>query len=145
MKKYNAHISTTDFGNGYCDVKTLPCGPISESELEAYIKELVKHGSVPESSCLYCFNFDFHTTTRKRIFLSNKKTSNKHDVLHEEYSDGLSIEIKLKNRHKCSPNNPFHDIHDVCFQNIRDGKCSDNFVREIIGKYLFKDKYIKSR
>ena len=69
----------------------------------------------------------------------------KYSGLREDYSDGLSIDIKIKNRHKCSTNYQFHDIREVCFKNIREGKCKDTFVREIICKKLFKDKYKKQK
>ena len=53
-----------------------------------------------------------------------------------ERSEGnLNICVKMKTGCKCSPKD--------CFKNIKNGKCTDDFVRKLIGEKLFADKYSK--
>lgn len=145
-KKYNINVSNTEEGNGYQDTVVLAGGQITESELEEFIQELAKYSAIPKTSCLYSFNFNFHNYMEKNICLrTDFPCFDKSKGLREKHSAGVHISIQLKSKHKCSTNNLFCDIRDVCFEHIRTGKCKDEFVINHIGKKLFADKYANQK
>ena len=129
-KQYDVSITNTTNGWGWCDINVLPCKPMTAKEIKTYMNKINHYKEIPLDSCLYYISFDFQDTHQRKISFS---TLHPHKYTDQRSLGGFFISVQMKNCQKCS--------NKDCFNNIDNGKCTDKFVCEIIGKYLFKEKY----
>lgn len=107
------------------------------SEIKTYMDEIEHYQTIPLDSCLYSINLNFQDIFQKRFFITSDPTQKRSDGRcsggFERSESILDICIGMRNNCKCSPKD--------CFKNIQNGKCTDNFICEIICQKLFKDEY----
>ncbi len=132
-KTYNVFIRNISPAWSYCDTDFLQiiCEPMTKKETDKIFQKAAHYRQIPEKSCVYGMSLFFNDKLTKSFSVGQK---NKID---ENSSAGLDIHIQMKNCYKCSREN--------CFHNVRDGKCTDEFVIDLIGTTLFKDKYQKQK
>lgn len=133
-KKYFVSIDDTTDGWGCSYAKSIRCDDMSEEEINNYIKTINSYERIPKDSCLYHISFDFQQTFQRKIIFSTQPDEKKSNRNHD---GGFYIRLRIRNCCKCNPND--------CFSNIQNGKCCDNFTRELICEKLFKDKYQKQK
>lgn len=124
-KKYSFYLSNPTFGIFH------NCEKISATKAQEYIQELSNWHSIPHNSCLYSLSAHLVSHNSKKFSLThNSRLTPK--ISKTNYG-ALGLRINLKTCKKCPT--------EKCFINICSGECSDDFVREIIGKKLFAEKY----
>lgn len=109
---------------------------MTKAEIKKYLKELSEnYAEIPKNSCLYSFYAGFNAYDDMTVNLGNQWNSNNN---FSEVSGGcMNVRIYIKGCSKCH--------QSKCINNIKNGKCVDDFVCEIIGKKLFPDQYSKQR
>lgn len=108
------------------DVSRLNCGKMTEKEIDEYLQEMT-HYKIPLTSCISYANLDFKNFHEKKVLIGAQSP------IKEEHYSGFDIYLCMRNGRKCK--------YQDCFNNIRNGKCHDEFVRKIIGIKFFKNKY----
>ena len=119
-------------GWGYNDTKSIACSCISVKQAMKYVRSIASKGQIPEDSCLYKIIADLQFTNSAQILLSHDECIQCGDIKQKE-SGKLDITVIMTNGRKCSRTH--------CFENIRNGKCIDKFVIDIIGKKFFPEQY----
>jgi len=106
------------------------CGSMPLTKTKKYLQELSKIQDIPQESCLYSVDAKLYNTDNTRVYFNREYPSAKTDnvVIHR-----LQLTVCNRTGQKC--------VHGNCFKNISQGKCTDKFMIEIIGKKLFADKY----
>lgn len=138
-KTFDVKITASTESWGYFDPDVLHCNPMTMDEINAYIDEMRHHHKIPSDSCLYRIDLNFQDIFQKKYFITSEPPHfDSHSAVGYERSEGrFDICVKLRNGCKCAP--------EDCFKNIKNGKCTDKFIRAIICEKLFKDKYIKQQ
>lgn len=130
-KKYDVEVTNTIEGWGYSSTERLECGKMSATQIKKYLKEISEYSNIPDDSCIhhiyamYCAK-DSMSTTLCRNCTQQSGTN-------ESNYGSLQLHVFLTNGKKCNR-------HD-CFNNIQNGKCTDKFVIDIIGKKFFSKQY----
>lgn len=100
---------------------------------------LLKNTDIKLTSCVApCFNADMQTCI---LNVPKKPSINSHLTL-----NGLAHIDKVK----CNPNfNTFnkssYEKAQACFNNLKSGKCKDEFVRQTVGTVLFPQHYANEK
>ncbi len=120
----NSNVFLKTSYNFHAGEKT-PCGHWSATEMDDFLKQ-VKRTTIPDDACVIS------------LFASMNKTAWT-AYEHKYYSEELEIYIHPFQK-KCA-------IRDKknCPRCIANGKCTDEFVINLIGKKLFADKYEKQK
>ena len=84
---------------------------------------------IPEESCISSINAYFRSKDNISLYITRDRSH----IPTEDNSGNFTIYIENINGCKCSTRN--------CMNNLADGKCTDRFVIEKIGKKFFADKY----
>ena len=131
-KLYEVNVTDATDGWGCCDVNTLNCGHMTLNDIKKHLNDIAHISRIPQTSCLYNMHARLFTINGIDVKLARPgspsatgKTTNN--------SVHIDISVKIKNGCKCS--------NGSCFQNISAGKCTDDFMINIIGKRFFADKY----
>ena len=119
-------------GWGYNDTKSIACGCISVNQAKKYIRTIASEHTIPEGSCLYCIKAEFDFASTAKTQLSRNELVKQGDIKQTEVGR-LDITVSMINGRKCS--------RTKCFENIRNGKCTDKFMIDIIGKKFFPEQY----
>lgn len=130
QRTYTTSITNTSHGWNCCDIDVIQCKPMTAKEIKNYMNEINHHKTIPLDSCLYSISVDFQNLFQRKIFIT---TENRYKSATKKSVGGLYISVQLKGCAKCGSTE--------CFRNLENGKCTDNFVRKIIGEKLFQDKY----
>lgn len=127
-KKYDVKIMITRLGNTFDTSYDIPAGQMTETQMKDYLAQLSNKPNIPETSCLRRMfaNMDIDTTA----FLSSDSKEKNNFI---RYCGHLNIFSLLKSTSICTAKN--------CARKIKNGKCTDPFVIETIGKKFFADKY----
>ena len=127
-KKYDVKIMISRLGNVFDTSYDIPAGQMTENQIKDYLAELSNKGNIPETSCLRRMfaNMNIDTTA----FLSGTGKAKDNFI---RYDGRLNICSILKSDSICTARN--------CARKIKNGKCTDPFVIETIGKKFFADKY----
>ena len=127
-KKYDVKIMISRLGNVFDTSYDIPAGQMTETQIKDYLATLLSKGNIPETSCLCRMfaNMNIDTTT----FLSGTGKAKDNFI---RYNGRLNICSFLKSDSICTAKN--------CARKIKNGKCTDAFVIETIGKKFFADKY----
>ncbi|MCR4918000.1 MAG: hypothetical protein K5912_03600 [Alphaproteobacteria bacterium] len=107
------------------------CGKISKQDAEKFLTELEKTDIPPESSCFGCVSAHINSKTERFVMVSELEHYYKSCKYNR--SHGQLVVSFDRVRCKC----------DFCLDNIKTGKCVDDFIRTVIGKKLFKKRYSK--
>ncbi len=107
------------------------CGQITAKGAKAYIRELADLRTIPQESCLYDLSVQFFSHNTHKCYLCGDP--NYKPKLHKTCNGWMSLKINNKTCHKCAT--------EDCLKNICSGKCTDEFVINLIGKKLFAEKY----
>ncbi|MBO4625881.1 MAG: hypothetical protein J5679_01220 [Alphaproteobacteria bacterium] len=123
--KYKVTLDTwgTDPNKG----KIASDSSLTEKEAKEYKKELLaalKHA--PKTSCLLCLEAAFSKTDSTIVSFNRTETNSTIDKTHSN-----NLELHLATRLHCT------DTERKCLRNIKEGKCPDVFVAELIGKKFF--------
>ena len=117
-------------------ISTLGGKQMTESEIEKYLQDLSEcYAEIPQSSCLHSLSANFNRWRDTELHLGNNW--NRKDNFTRTHSGVLNIRIDIKACSKCH--------RRECMKNIETGKCLDDFVRTVIGKKLFPEKYGQQR
>ena len=132
-KTYPVSIINFSPAWNYCaaDCLQIKCTPMTKSGINRLFQKASIYHHIPETSCIYSISMAFNENVTKSFSVG---TSN---GIKEKNVADLKIRLQMRNSHKCS--------HENCFHNIRCGKCTDKFMIDLIGKILFKDKYQKQK
>ncbi len=106
------------------------CGNITKRQVDNFLKELSKYESVPESGCFNQISAHVLTKSSKHILVVAPNNNQNF----EEFYNVLKIDFEGV-KCKC----------DHCLDNIKSGRCKDDFVRKIIGKTLFGRMYANQK
>jgi len=132
-RKYDVNIMISRIGDIYTDCSyNIKSEPMTEAKIKDYLATLSCNEKIPENSCVLRMfaNMCIDTT----IFVSNTAPDNKHI---NRYDGRLNICPILKRTSICTAKN--------CARKIKNGKCTDPFVIENIGKKFFAYKYKKEQ
>lgn len=132
-RKYEVNITIIKPG-AICteDSQDIKAGTMTESQIKDYLSMLADCREIPENSCLKRMfaNMCIDST----VYVSNAACKDKRT---NRYTGKLNVVSFLKNKSLCSTEN--------CARNIKNGKCTDVFVIENIGKKFFAYKYKKEQ
>ena len=116
--------------------RSVVCGQMTKSEILEYIKKIGEYSKIPPSSCLYSINARFQAYEETCAHIGNGPNIPTNFI--DTSSGMMTIKIQIKNCGKCHPGK--------CMDNIKTGKCIDDFMRStVIGKKLFQDEYKKQK
>lgn len=126
-KKFDVILNHSRFGYGKNN--SLYCGLLTRDQIKQYLDELATKKIVPEYSCAHHLSAVFSNKETAHVFLERKSTPQ--DIQKE--SDTGCLNLYMTNMtNKCS---------GCCFENIKNGKCIDQFIIKTIGEKFFADKY----
>lgn len=136
-RKYNVNIIHRDcYYYDNSDAYIFRFKPMTKKEIKNYLKqveqEIKPYASLPEESCLYCFEIEFTEIQNATISLTNNRQN-----VSQQFSSHLNIKFNHKNCAKCEKQD--------CLKNITTGKCQDSLARKLIGEKLFKDAYTNKK
>lgn len=129
QKKYNVRLHYSWYDSG--STEPMDCGSLPMQEINQYLARLSAKKNIPRNSCVRQFKARFENQESATVYLCHEQQCP--NAPHREESGRLNLYMTNKNNSKCNG-------HD-CFNNIRNGKCTDAFVIEIIGKEFFENKY----
>lgn len=127
IKKYPVFLEFVS--NRHQLIKPENCS-LSENKIKAYLRELSAR-RIFDESCICSMHARFYNYNNIETNLVVEPATRNNPT--ESHSGALEIRICNRNGCKCS-------AHD-CPDNIANGKCTDKFVTEIIGKKFFGNKY----
>ena len=122
-KKTNVFLSSAYNLYGLSGCKQ--CGYMDIESLNEYRKSL-KNIDIPASSCIKALSIDFHQTDNI------------------DKTDKTSTARLIVSVWPVAPKCAIQDCAK-CTTNIINGKCTDAFVVDLIGKQFFADKYAKQK
>jgi hypothetical protein len=105
------------------------CGQITKQQAEDFLKKLAEYDMPPKSCCFGCISAKIITHETKHILIAEPEHYYQ-KLKNFEFNGQLLIDFD-RVRCKC----------DSCIRNIKNGKCIDAFVRETLGKIIFKKNY----
>ena len=133
--KYDVAIIDRHDDDGYLNPIALRCNPMTKPEIQNYLDTISKHKNIPYDSCLADIDIRLEYSGNMAMHLSrdsNGVNSNKKD-----YASDMKIFVQTVHDRDCP--------RQECLNNIQNGKCTDRFVIDIIGKQFFADKYAKQK
>ena len=130
QKKYDIRLHYAWFAHG-SSIEAMDCGSLPAQEIKKYLNRLATKKSLAKDSCVRHFKARFENTESASVYLCHENQCP--NAPQTEESGRLNLYMTNKNNSKCSG-------HD-CLNNIRNGKCTDAFIVEIIGKEFFENKY----
>jgi len=129
-RKYDVILKYGYFGSG-SNIDSLNCGSLAEYKITQYLHELTTTKIIPDDSCVRYLSAKFVNKYSAEVSLSrNYQCPN---APREAKSGDFVVCMTNMNNCKCCERD--------CFNNIKNGKCTDPFVIENIGKKFFADKY----
>ena len=115
----------------HCGIEPMCCGSLTEQQIKQYLQKLARQKQMSLYSCPNHFTAHFENTESLSVYLSPRYNSP--DSPREENKGRLNLYMTNNSNSKCH----YRD----CFNNIRNGKCTDAFIIENVGKKFFADKY----
>ena len=111
------------------DNGSISCGDMYVTYIKQYLHNLSKNNFIPADSCVYDINARFFQYDESKVHLQRRYIQNR---LSEDSAACLQIHVRNTIRQKCP---------ESCLRNIQDGKCTDKFMINNVGKIFFPDKY----
>ena len=136
-KKYDVILNYSCFAgapNG--GVEPLHCGSLTEQQVKQYLQELAAQKKISFYSCPNHFTAHFENKESSSVYLSSMYTCP--DAPCEERKGCLNLYMT---NHASAGMYTSKCHYRDCFNNIRNGKCTDAFIIENVGKKFFADKY----
>jgi len=133
-KKYDVILNySACAGASNAGIEPLHCGSLTKQQIKQYLQELARQKQMSFYSCPNHFTAHFENKESLSVYLSHMYTCP--DAPREESKGQLNLYMTnhSNDTSKCS----YRD----CFNNIKNGKCTDAFIIENIGKKFFADKY----
>ena len=134
-RRYPVFVIEENDDWGHHDVNMLPCATMSLKQIKKYLQDLDTAGQIPVGSCIYRMSAAFNYTNSKTVTLSYEQSQNTQNP--EKELGSLQIHITRSSAKKC----PNRD----CFANIQNGRCTDEFMINVIGKKFFARKYTNTK
>jgi len=137
MEKDKKYKVTLEGWGMHSAKEILTCGStLTEKEAKQYLKDLVKtFNQAPKKSCFVCMEAQF----------SKKETKSFSFVSAYPYKNPIqktcskALELHLASCLNCT------DTERKCLNNIKNGKCPDKFIVELIGKRFFPAQYTSEK
>ena len=122
-KKYDVNVINVVDGWGHSSMEYMDCGKMSAKQMKDYVKEIAAKKIIPQSSCVH----HICALCNVRDSISTILWHDQNTLKPQEFNSGaLDIHITMVNHRNCT--------RQDCFNNIKNGKCTDEFVIDIIGK-----------
>ena len=129
-KKYDVNVINVVDGWGHSSMEYMDCGKMSAKQMKDYVKEIAAKKIIPQSSCVH----HICALCNVRDSISTILWHDQNTLKPQKFNSGaLDIHITMVNHRNCT--------RQDCFNNIKNGKCTDEFVIDIIGKKFFADRY----
>lgn len=112
-------------------IEPLHCGSMTIEQIKQYLQELATKKTLSFYSCPNHFTAHFENKESLSVYMSHHYDCPA--TPREESKGCLNLYMTNHGKNKCS----YRD----CFNNIKNGKCTDSFIIENIGKKFFADKY----
>ena len=136
-KKYDVILNySACAGASNGGVEPLHCGSMTMEQIKQYLQELATKKTISPYSCPNHFTAHFENKESLSVYLSH----------HYDCPDTPSKETKgclnlYMTNHASTGIYTSKCYYRDCFNNIKNGKCTDAFIIETIGKKFFADKY----
>ena len=110
---------------------------LTEREAKRYLKDLAKEfRHIPATTCFLCMETQFSKKETTSVSFNRNWKNNK---VQKEKILSNSLELHLATCLNCT------NTERNCLNNIKEGKCQDKFVIELIGKRFFSTKYTQEK
>ena len=138
MEKNKKYKVTLESWGAHSLTSPVTCDSLlTEKESKKYLKSLSDaFKQVPITSCFLCMEAQFAKKETTSVYF-NRSGSKDNGKIKKARSSGL--ELHLATYLDCT------NTEKKCLDNIKEGKCRDTFVIELIGKKLFPTKYAQEK
>lgn len=133
-KKYIFEMAELSDGCGHDTPIVISSKKMTEQEITSFLNYIKKITHIPPYSCLYGMDVQVQSMNTVDISLTRSDKTNKFQQNNFKY---MVISFEMKTSRMCP--------REKCLHNIKNGKCTDEFIADIIGEKLFPTKYLNAK